>query len=371
MNKSTLYFIANSLTLLCSSLLNYKSGADMTIMVISVLGSFCVFLFQHLVMILLKNKKAVSVILACTMLFYVFYSPAKLFPLIIILTFEFIDVYVSDEHLYQITGVIFVIMIFLFSPPIPVISLSVISMGLTIYAGYVIDKLNIYKEICENQKEELSKQNKKLTDIKSFASAIKTQTALEERNRFAGRIHDQLGHGISGSIIMLEAALMMLRINPEKAEESIRKSVNCLRNGVDDIRMSLREERPHKLFLGIGQITSMLKEFELTYSIRTEFTNKGNMERVPGEVWQCIIENLEESLTNMLKHSNGDMFSVNIEIYNKILKAEFSDNGKCTGEYEKGIGLDAIEERTVKCGGRCLVSCGQNGFSTIFLFNIM
>ncbi|MDO5577632.1 MAG: hypothetical protein Q4F84_11205, partial [Fibrobacter sp.] len=175
---------------------------------------------------------------------------------------------------------------------------------------------------------------------------------------------------ISGSILMLEAALMMLRSNPEKAEESIRKSVECLRNGVDEIRMSLREERPQKLFLGIGQITSMLKEFELTYNISTQFTCDKQPDGISTEIWQCIIENLEESLTNMLKHSNGDLFCVNIEKYKQILKVEFSDNGKCAGEYEKGIGLDAIEERTVKSGGRCLISCGHNGFSIKLIFNI-
>ncbi|MDO5577631.1 MAG: hypothetical protein Q4F84_11200, partial [Fibrobacter sp.] len=124
---------------------------------------------------------------------YVLYNPSEYFPMIVLLSFEFIDIYISNEHLYQIIGIVFVIMIFLFTPALSSVAISAVSLGLTVYGSYILNKLTAYKEMCERQKEEIAHQNKKITDIKSFACALKKQTALEERNRFAGRIHDQLG----------------------------------------------------------------------------------------------------------------------------------------------------------------------------------
>ena len=204
--------------------------------------------------------------------------------------------------------------------------------------------------------------------MKSYASSLKRSSALEERNRFAARIHDELGHGISGSIIMLEAAKINLRSAPDKAEEILDKAVENLRKGVDRIRASLREERPDRETLGLSGIKTLLKQFSISYNIKTEISVSERLDNIPPQVWLCIRENLTEALTNTLKHSDADSFSVSIQSYSKIIRVELKDNGKSSSSFDKGMGLESIEERTAVCGGRCIFRNGQNGFSVLTIF---
>lgn len=369
-NKSTLFIIADSLTLICIFILTYGSDAEITHLVISVLGSFCVLLIDYLCYIIFKKHNICCVIEGCIALLFILYSPHIMFGLILLVSIQLTDRLMSSGHKYQLFAVYFLISLFLFSPPKDILAISVISTGLTLFCMYILDKLSVYIDLNMQQKDMIAMKDKKINDINSFASSIKQQTALQERKRIAERMHDDVGHGISGSIIMLEASLLLMKTDTAKAEQGIKTATDNLRKGVDNIRMALREERPEKLFIGISNINSMLKEFELAYNTHTKLTSTGNLENITSQIWQCVFDNLNEALTNMLKHSSGNEFCVDINVLNKMLKIQFSDNGECTGEIKKSIGLEAIEERTLKCGGKCLFTAGQNGFSMIFLFNI-
>ena len=55
---------------------------------------------------------------------------------------------------------------------------------------------------------------------------------------------------------------------------------------------------------------------------------------------------------------------------NKLVRAEFYDNGKNTGKFVKGMGLNAIEERTEQANGKCLFLQRDDGFHTVNLFKL-
>jgi signal transduction histidine kinase len=57
-----------------------------------------------------------------------------------------------------------------------------------------------------------------------------------------------------------------------------------------------------------------------------------------------------------------------IEVFKKIIKVEYKDNGTGSGNIEAGMGLEAIEERTVSVGGRCFITKGENGFCITNIF---
>ena len=61
---------------------------------------------------------------------------------------------------------------------------------------------------------------------------------------------------------------------------------------------------------------------------------------------------------------------MSISVLNKIIKAQFRDNGNAEGKIKFGLGLEAIEERTVNTGGKMLVQNDINGFSIINIFVI-
>ena len=87
-------------------------------------------------------------------------------------------------------------------------------------------------------------------------------------------------------------------------------------------------------------------------------------------IWNCIKENLVETLTNTLKHSGADEFSLKISVMNKVIRAEFKDNGKGSDSFRKGTGLTAIEERTVLTDGKCIFPAQTDGFSVVNIFSL-
>jgi signal transduction histidine kinase len=218
------------------------------------------------------------------------------------------------------------------------------------------------------QKETISELNKKMNDIRGLTKTLKYTVSIEERNRIAARIHDQIGHGISGSIIMLEAAMLIMKDNQEKAVTSIQKAITNLREGVDEIRAALKEERAGRYQLGINDVTAILEEFKVTYNKSIILRTTGDLDFITLEVWACIHDNLKECLTNVLKHSTATEFILNIEVFKKIIKVEYKDNGKSLENFEKGMGLEAIEERTINVKGRCFFHKSENGFGVTNIF---
>ena len=143
-----------------------------------------------------------------------------------------------------------------------------------------------------------------------------------------------------------------------------------LRGSVDSIREALREERPVRHVAGMAEINEALEKFSVTYEIKTDFDLDGDAEKITPQIWICLRENLTEAMTNTVKHSEADSFSFKISVYNKIIKAEFSDNGKSTSPFKKGIGLEAIEERTADCGGSCVFRKSGSGFEILNIFRL-
>ncbi len=289
-------------------------------------------------------------------------------PLFAIVLIQFLDRTIEDQVFYIMFSVVILLCIFIFPPNHLALVIMLISSSLVLYCRYIIDYVLLYRNTNEEQKELITELNKKLVDLKRLTKTLKYTTSLEERNRIAARIHDQIGHGISGSIILLEASLLVLKDNPSKAKETVQKVINNLRQSVDEIRIALREERSDQFLLGVNDIKSLLEEFQVSYDIQTELSTIGDISVVPMDVWLCVHDNLKECLTNVLKHSNASRFTLCIQVFQKIIKVEYKDNGRVSEGFIKGLGLNAIEERTIHSKGKCFINKSENGFGVTNIF---
>lgn len=233
---------------------------------------------------------------------------------------------------------------------------------------YMARKLLSYKDASLRQRQELVELEERLKDNEHLMKTIRYAATLEERNRMAARLHDKIGHNISGTILMLEASLLQMDKNPEKAVEEISKAVEHLRNGVDDLRHALREERPIKSDINSSDIQVLLEQAKIEHGLHTIFKTDGDLERISMELWICIKENVMELLTNVLKHSKATVFTVSIKILPSMIQVIYSDNGSCSPDFKMGLGLEAVEERTLKLNGRCFFEGGELGFRVTNIF---
>ena len=368
MEKALLYFISKFISVIASIFILDTANVNITFIVIATLSLSCVFVLEVLLHKISKNKKVIMVTIGITLITCIALGMDIFIPLFFVSFVQLIDIMVDDKMFYYVLSVGIIIFALIFAPNLQTDMIVFLLLAMILFCRIVIIKLGKYREVSESQKEAIIELNKKIVDIKSLTKTIKYTVSIEERNRIAARIHDQLGHGISGSIILLEASMMIMKDNQEKAVESIQKAISNLRDGVDDIRASLRDERAGRYLIGMNDINVMLEEFKVSYNKPTVFRTSGDMDMISLETWACIHDNVKECLTNVLKHSNATEFTLNIEVFKKIIKVEYKDNGSSAQEFDKGIGLESIEERTIHAKGRCFFAKGERGFCVTNIF---
>ena len=373
MIKPFIYLSAKLLALIVQSIFLIQAGADIVFVIISALAFACVFLVLVLLQMKYSKPKKMqlqSLLMVMCAVGCFFLSINEWFLLFIVILIEIVETFTQGKLFYQILAVSVFLTGFLFTPKMVEGAVAFALLLMLLIALDLEKRFSGLKEINRENTTIIAEKERKISQMKNYAKTLRQSTAMEERNRFSAKIHDKLGHGISGSIIMLEAAMLSLKTNPEQAEKNIRTATSNLRLSVDDIRISLREERPKKMELGLAEIKRILEEFKLSFSLSARLEVLGDLERISYAIWSVIAENLSETLTNMLKHSNGSDFLLKITVMNKVIRVEFSDNGITNEKISFGLGLEAIEERTTNLGGKMLVQNDSTGFSVVNIFMI-
>lgn len=201
-----------------------------------------------------------------------------------------------------------------------------------------------------------------------FIEQEKISAKLQERNEISGAMHDKIGHTLAGALLQLEALGIILKNDGnEKAVGIIKNVTNLLRNGMDDIRATLRSIKPPIEELGVNKIKLLLQNKLKDTSFKYILTSEGNLDLISRRQWEIIIEGIRELSTNSLKYSKGNKIKVNIEVLNKYIKVEVSDDGIGSNKIIKGMGLQSLEERMLNLQGNLILD-GSRGFTAIMIF---
>ncbi len=230
------------------------------------------------------------------------------------------------------------------------------------------EKINGFKKTNEQLRDKLNKANRKIEYVQKEVSQIEEATKIQERNILVQKLHDKIGHTLAANIMQLEAAKIILHTSQEDALKMLEGTIQNLRSGMDDIRGTLREIKPEQSELGINQIKYILDELSRNSLVETEFSFEGDLSAISLNVWHVIAQNLRETVTNLLKYSKADRLRVKIEVFHKIIKVQFKDNGEPQAYFEKGLGLMGIEERTQSINGRLVINTNE-GFETLMIIN--
>jgi signal transduction histidine kinase len=254
-----------------------------------------------------------------------------------------------------------------------IIASLLIGAGL-IYALSLLGKRDAARREADERGDLIEVLRGRARDQSRLAKSRERISKLEERNRLAARIHDEIGHGMSGSVLLLEGADLIMDKDPERARAIVRRVTENLRESTDKIRAVLREERSHAPEANLARIRAGLASFEADHPrMRTALQTEGDTDSVSGAVWVCVMDNMTEAMTNTLKHSDATEFLVSVTNSNKLLTVELSDNGSA-GESaadshpHKGMGLQNMEERCSLAHGRCFFRGGSDGFRVVMTF---
>lgn len=227
-------------------------------------------------------------------------------------------------------------------------------------------KIKKLDEIQEDQRKLIYNLQKKMAQEMDIQEQILYTARLEERNNISSRLHDKIGHTISGTLLQLEASKFILDKDKDKGFSMLESCIENLRKGMDEIRMTLRNIKPAEEELGINRIRRILDEKIKGTKINGKVTYAGNLDKISASLWMAFMHIITELTTNSIKYSGGDLIEIKIEILNKFIKLEVKDNGLGCEKVKKGIGLRNIEESISNLKGKMIIN-NEDGFDVIIL----
>ena len=174
---------------------------------------------------------------------------------------------------------------------------------------------------------------------------------LEEKGRISQALHDKLGHSINGSLYKLEAVKVLMDKDPDKSGQILQEVIDNLRGSMDEIRVIIRNERPDKKRMALKSLQALLNECEEEYNIKTSLHINEADKVIPENIWEIILDNAFEAVTNALKYSECDEISIDINILEEVVRATIKDNGKGAYNFEDGMGIQGMKERVRKVKG--------------------
>ena len=177
---------------------------------------------------------------------------------------------------------------------------------------------------------------------------------LRERNRIAREIHDNVGHLLSRSILLVGAAKAVSR------EESLAPTLDSLdttlSSAMDSIRASVHDLRDEAVNLEEA-VRSLTGDF--TFCPVTFQYDAGRT--VPRDVKYAFISISKEALSNIMRHSNATKAVLTIREHPALYQLFIEDNGTRIQKRGNGMGLANMRDRVEKLGGNIHFS-SENGF---------
>jgi signal transduction histidine kinase len=199
-------------------------------------------------------------------------------------------------------------------------------------------KRDIYRKDAENKAE--MRRNMLLAENR----------LLEERSKLSQTLHDKLGHSINGSIYQLEAIKVLMEKDPEKSRIMLQGVIDQMRGGMDEIRAILRKERPEKKDISMLQLYRLTEECN-EKGIEMSLSTSGDTAQIPENIWEVILDNTFEAVTNSMKYAQCTRIDVNIVVMNKMIRCSISDNGLGCKDFTDGMGISGMRSRVRNIGG--------------------
>lgn len=200
----------------------------------------------------------------------------------------------------------------------------------------------------------------------NYEHQVALNLRLDERRQIAQRIHDLLGHSLTASALQMEAAAELMEQDPAKAKDLLGSAAGLLRNGISQVREAVHQMRADVPQMKKGELQALVNRFRLDSGIVTSYQEEGELEDLPGGIWNVLTGNLREALTNVIRHSGAARVDIRLQALPGMIRLEVKDDGQGARAVREGMGISGMRERAAEYGGSLIVR-GDGGMTVITL----
>lgn len=199
--------------------------------------------------------------------------------------------------------------------------------------------------------KQLGQANDRLRD---YAFELERMTEVRERNRLAREIHDTLGHTLTGIIMGSDAGLALFDTAPEEAKKRIQVVAQSARDGLNDVRRSIKALRPDALeSTSLAEaLETMISNFKAATSAEVIYDQQAGPLVFAQDEEDTLYRVVQESMTNAVRHGHATKIHIRVTRRDQLLTIDVRDNGLGGGEeVQEGFGLRHMRERLELLGG--------------------
>jgi signal transduction histidine kinase len=220
------------------------------------------------------------------------------------------------------------------------------------------------QQIHRVQIDELRKSKYELENLKTELLEASHSTShhaqLLERNRISRKLHDHLGHDLTGATLAIQAYEHM--DDPNEAEKLLQEVKNRIERSTFNLRETVHN-MSSTAFLGAERMGQIVKDF---HQFDTKFQKYGDTNSVPAHAWTLLEACLKEALTNIARHSNATRAVIDLQVTNAIVRLSIQDNGTSNNKktQSSGSGLRSLQLRARALEGSLSIS-NEDGFLVV------
>ena len=210
-----------------------------------------------------------------------------------------------------------------------------------------------------NLNNQLNEANDRLRD---YAFELERMTEVRERNRLAREIHDTLGHTLTGIIMGSDASLALFDAAPEEAKKRMEVVAQAARDGLNDVRRSIKALRPDALEKSslTEALETLIDNFKATTSAEVLYDQRAGSLSFAQDEEDTLYRIIQEGMTNAVRHGHATEIRIRLTRRENLLTIDIRDNGLgCGNTVTEGFGLRHMRERLTLLGGS--LTCGNRG----------
>lgn len=189
--------------------------------------------------------------------------------------------------------------------------------------------------------------------VVEYAAKVQEMAQIEERNRIAHDLHDDLGHRLIRLKMMLEAAGRLEPDNRNKVLDIVRDVRDQLGEGMESLRSTVRRLKPAQSLTSQYSLERLIGEFAKECGITVSYGIVGKPYPLYPSDEFILYRNAQEAITNAIRHGQATQVAITLAYAPERLSMAINNNGASPDAsiIRKGLGLMGMEDRVRVVGG--------------------
>ncbi len=186
---------------------------------------------------------------------------------------------------------------------------------------------------------------------------------LQERNRIAREIHDNLAQEILGASVQLELVARLMPRSTEAAQTHLDRARALVRSSIAEARRYVWDLRSQSLDDSDlpTALAEMTRRLTAESRVQTQFEVSGTFRPLPPQVENNLLRIGQEAVNNAVRHAGAGLITVSLSFDAEHVRLSVRDDGRGFDPHNGGsggghFGIVGMRERAAEMGGTVAVN---------------